>query len=274
VPGPAGDAYRLGGDEFCLITPLAGEDAEELIDRACVALTEQGEGFEVGTSFGAIVIPEEATEASQALRLADERLYAQKHSRRLESDRMMDVLLEALSLREPDLPLHLDTVGSLAVDVGHALALRPDELDELVRAAQLHDLGKLAVPDEILHKKGPLDEGEWAFVRQHPLVGERILRASPAFRNVATIVRSTHERWDGGGYPDGLEGEEIPLAARILSVCDAYTAMTSHRSYRVALSAHEALAELERFAGTQFDPTVVALLASGVRERLRTRETA
>jgi two-component system, cell cycle response regulator len=274
VPGPKGDAYRLGGDEFCLITPVAGEDAEELIDRACVALTEHGEGFEVGTSFGAIVMPEEATDASQALRVADERLYAQKHSRRLESDRMMDALLEALSLREPDLPMHLDTVGSLAVDVGHALELRPDELDELVRAAQLHDLGKLAVPDEILHKKGPLDEGEWAFVRQHPLVGERILRASPAFRNVATIVRSTHERWDGGGYPDGLEGEEIPLAARILSVCDAYTAMTSSRPYRVALSAHEALAELERFAGTQFDPTVVNLLASRVRERLRLRETA
>jgi diguanylate cyclase (GGDEF)-like protein len=274
VPGPGGDAYRLGGDEFCVITPVAGEDAEQLIDRACAALTEQGEGFEVGTSFGAIVIPEEATDPTQALRVADERLYAQKHTRRLESDRMMDALLEALSLREPDLPMHLDTVGSLAVDIGHALGLRPDELEELVRAAQLHDLGKLAVPDEILHKKGPLDEGEWAFVRQHPLVGERILRASPAFRNVATIVRSTHERWDGGGYPDGLEGEEIPLAARILSVCDAYTAMTSSRPYRVALSEHEALRELERFAGTQFDPNVVTLLATRVRERLRTRETA
>jgi len=139
--------------------------------------------------------------------------------------------------------VHLDTVGSLAVDIGHALGLRPDE-------------------------------GEWAFVRQHPLVGERILRASPAFRNVATIVRSTHERWDGGGYPDGLGGDEIPLAARILSVCDAYTAMTSSRPYRVALSEHEALAELERFGGTQFDPNLVALLATRVRERLRARETA
>jgi two-component system, cell cycle response regulator len=274
VPISGGDAYRLGGDEFCLIAPIAGEDTEQLIDRACAALTEHGEGFEVGTSFGAVVIPEEATDASQAFRVADERLYAQKHARRVETDRMMDALLEALSLRQPDLPLHLDSVGSLAVDVGYALGLRPDELDELVRAAQLHDLGKLAVPDEILNKKGPLDEGEWAFVRQHPLVGERILRASPAFRNVATIVRSTHERWDGGGYPDGLAGEEIPLASRILSVCDAFTAMVSHRPYRPALSEHEALAELERFAGTQFDPTVVELLAARVRERLRTRETA
>jgi two-component system, cell cycle response regulator len=274
VPGSAGSAYRLGGDEFCLIVPVDGADAEQVIDRACLALTERGEGFEIGSSFGAVMLPDETTDASHALRLADERLYAQKHARRIETDRMMDALLEALSLREPDLPMHLDSVGSLAVASGLALGLRPDELDELVRAAQLHDLGKLAVPDQILHKKGPLDEGEWAFVRQHPLVGERILRASPAFRNVATIVRSTHERFDGGGYPDGLVGEEIPLASRIISACDAFTAMTSHRPYRVALSEHEALAELEHFAGTQFDPNVVAVLATAVRERLRAGDPA
>jgi two-component system, cell cycle response regulator len=274
VPGRDGMAYRLGGDEFCLIAPVADGDAEGLIDRACAALTESGEGFEVGSSFGAVLLPEEATDASQALRLADERLYAQKHARRIETDRMMDALLEALSLREPDLPLHLDSVGSHAVQIGQALDLRPDELQELVRAAQLHDLGKLAIPDEILHKAEALDEGEWAFVRQHPLVGERILRASPAFRSVATIVRSTHERWDGGGYPDGLEAEEIPLASRILAVCDAFTAMISHRPYRAALSEHEALAELARLAGTQFDPAVVRLLAAAVRERLRAREPA
>ena len=128
----------------------------------------------------------------------------------METDRTMDALLEALSLREPDLPMHLDGVGSLAVETGLKLGLRRDELDELVRAAQLHDLGKLAVPDEILHKAGPLDEREWAFVRQHPLVGERILRASPAFRNVATIVRSTHERWDGAGYPGRLRRTRDP----------------------------------------------------------------
>jgi two-component system, cell cycle response regulator len=274
VPGPDGEAYRLGGDEFCLIVPVADGEAERVIDAACSALTEKGEGFEVGTSFGAVLLPGDATDANHALQVADERLYAQKHARRIETDRMMDALLEALSLREPDLPVHLDSVGSLAVEAGLALALRRDELDELVRAAQLHDLGKLAVPDAILHKKGPLDEGEWAFVRQHPLVGERILRASPAFRNVATIVRSTHERWDGGGYPDGLAKEEIPLASRIIAVCDAFTAMTSHRPYRLALTEHEAIAELERFAGTQFDPTVVSVVVSLVRDRLRAGEPA
>ena len=210
VPGAERGAYRLGGDEFCLVVRVRDGEAEPMIDRACSALSERGEGFEIGSSFGAVLLPDEATDASQALHVADERLYAQKHSRRMETDRTMDALLEALSLREPDLPLHLDSVGSLAVEIARELGLRRDEIDELVRAAQLHDLGKLAVPDEILHKAGPLDEREWAFVRQHPLVGERILRASPAFRNVATIVRSTHERWDGAGYPDGFAGSEIP----------------------------------------------------------------
>ncbi len=245
-----------------------------MIDRACSALSERGEGFEIGSSFGAVLLPEEATDASQALHVADERLYAQKHSRRMETDRTMDALLEALSLREPDLPMHLDSVGSLAVEVARALGLRRDEIDELVRAAQLHDLGKLAVPDEILHKAGPLDEREWAFVRQHPLVGERILRASPAFRNVATIVRSTHERWDGAGYPDSLQGSEIPVSSRIIAACDAFTAMTSVRPYRSALSTEDALAELERFAGTQFDPAVVSALAALVRDGLGAERSA
>ncbi len=268
IPAAVNGAYRLGGDEFCLILPLVESEAEPLIDEACAALSERGVGFEIGSSFGAVLLPEEASDPSNALHVADERLYAQKHARRMETDRTMDALLEALSLREPDLPMHLDYVGSLAVETGLKLGLRRDELDELVRAAQLHDLGKLAVPDEILHKAGPLDEREWAFVRQHPLVGERILRASPAFRNVATIVRSTHERWDGAGYPDGFAGNEIPVASRIISVCDAFTAMTAARPYRAALSTDDALTELERVAGTQFDPAVVSVLAAHVRDGL------
>jgi len=269
-----GDAYRLGGDEFCVVVTLDEAGAEPIIDRASGALSEKGVGFEIGSSFGAVLLPEEATDARLALHVADERLYAQKHSKRMETDRTMDALLEALSLREPDLHLHLDRVGSLAIATGLKLGLRPDELGELERAAQLHDLGKLAVPDEILHKAAPLDEREWAFVRHHPLVGERILRASPVFRNVATIVRSTHERWDGAGYPDGLPGPEIPIASRIISACDAFTAMTSARPYRAALTLEDALTELERVAGKQFDPAVVSVLAAHVRDGLRLERSA
>jgi two-component system, cell cycle response regulator len=266
VPGSDGAVYRLGGDEFCLMTHVAEGEAEELIDRACAALTEHGEGFEIETSFGAIVLPDEATDPAQALQLADERLYAQKYSRRGETERTMAALLEALSVREPSLQEQVAGIGSLATGVGRMLGLRRDELDELERAAQLHDLGKLAVPDEILSKPGPLDEREWAFVRQHTIVGERILRASPALRSVATVVRASHENWDGSGYPDGLAGEDIPLASRIIRACNAYVAMTSRRPYRDAMSLEEALDELERCAGTDFDPTVARVLLARVRD--------
>jgi two-component system, cell cycle response regulator len=266
VPGSDGAAYRLGGDEFCLLAVVAEGEAEPLIDRACAALSEKGEGFEIETSFGAIMLPDEATDASHALQVADERLYAQKYSRRGESDRTMAALLEALSAREPTFQEQLAGVGSLALEVGRMLGLRRDELDELERAAQLHDLGKLAVPDEILSKPGPLDEREWAFVRQHTIVGERILRASPALRSVATVVRATHEDWDGSGYPDGLAGEDIPVASRIIRACNAFVAMTSQRPYRDAMSVEEALDELTRCAGTDFDPAVVRVLVARVRD--------
>jgi two-component system, cell cycle response regulator len=266
VPGKRGTAYRLGGDEFCLVATVGSDDVESLIDRACEALTDVGEGFEIGSSFGAVMLPDEARDSSHVLQTADERLYAQKYSRRGESDRTMAALLEALSIREPDLQAQLADVGALSADVGRMLGLRRDELDELERAARLHDLGKLAVPDEILHKPGPLDEREWAFVRQHTIVAERILRASPALRSVATVVRSSHENWDGSGYPDGIAGEEIPLGARIIRACNAYVAMTSDRPYRVALSRDEAVDELTRLAGTEFDATVVRVLVARVRD--------
>jgi two-component system cell cycle response regulator len=272
VPGASGASYRLGGDEFCLVVPTDESRAELVIDRACEALTERGEAFAVGSSFGAVLLPEEAQDAAWALHVADERLYAQKHARRRDGDETIDALLEALSLRQPDLPVHIDSVASLAFETGTRLGLDP--LDELVRAAQLHDLGKLAVPDEILHKAGPLDDREWAFIRQHTLVGERILRASPALKNVANIVRSTHERFDGAGYPDGLAGDEIPLASRIIASCDAFAAMTSPRPYRKELTEEEALAELERHAGAQFDPDVVTALAATVRARLAAERSA
>ena len=274
VPGAQGAAYRLGGDEFCLVVSVDNGEVEALIDRACEALSEQGEGFRIESSFGAVMLRDEATDSSQALQIADERLYAHKHSRRGESDRTMTALLEALALREPELYEHLEGVGSLAVESGRMLGLRRDELDDLARAAQLHDLGKLAVPDEILQKPGPLDEREWAFIRQHTLVGERILRASPGLRSIATIVRSSHEHWDGNGYPDKLVGEDIPLASRIVSACDAFHAMISNRPYQAARTQEEALNELMRLAGSQFDPDVVRVVVAHVRDLHRTERAA
>jgi HD-GYP domain-containing protein (c-di-GMP phosphodiesterase class II) len=134
----------------------------------------------------------------------------------------------------------------------------------MAHAAELHDVGKMAVPDEILNKPGPLDRVEMGFIRQHTIVGERILAAAPSLSPVARIVRASHERWDGSGYPDGLKGEAIPLAARIVAACDAYYAMTSDRPYQAAVPRVDALAELRRCAGTHFDPAVVEAVCAEV----------
>jgi two-component system cell cycle response regulator len=256
---PYGNAYRLGGDEFCVLVVTGASSAKTIIALAASALSEQGEGFTVRSSHGAVMLPHEARDATLALRIADQRMYAQKEDRRSSATRQArDILLQVLHEREPELGDHLKGVAKLAVGVASRLDLGAEDLDEVVRAAELHDVGKMAIPDEILHKPGPLTEEEWAFVRQHTIIGERILSAAPALLPVAKVVRSSHERFDGSGYPDGLAGEAIPLGSRIVAVCDAFHSMTSSRPYRPAIPAPDALAELQACAGTQFDPRVVA----------------
>jgi HD-GYP domain-containing protein (c-di-GMP phosphodiesterase class II) len=156
----------------------------------------------------------------------------------------------------------LADVADLAEAVGRRLRIPSHELSKIRQAAELHDVGKLAIPEEILSKPGSLTEDEWEFVERHPVIGERILAAAPDFGNAAKIVRASHERWDGTGYPDRLTGLEIPLGARIISVCDAFEAMTTTRPYAAPLASEEAMQELARCAGTQFDPEVVAAFAS------------
>src|SRR5206468_9376636 len=130
-----------------------------------------------------------------------------------------------------------------------------EALEQLALGAELHDIGKLAIPDAILNKPEPLTPDEWAFISRHTVIGERIVSAAPPLEPVGRIIRASHERMDGGGYPDGLLGEEIPLLARVIAVCDAYDAMTSERPYRTAVDAASAVAELRRSAaGGQFDP--------------------
>jgi diguanylate cyclase (GGDEF)-like protein len=260
--GEHGRAYRLGGDEFCVLLRGRFDREGAPVAGALEALSEHGEGFAITASCGLVVIPDAADDPTQAMRLADERMYRDKNSRRVSGRRQArDVLLQVLTEREPDLHEHLRGVARLAVGVGRRMGLDSEQLDILVRGAELHDIGKVAIPEVILHKRGPLDESEWTFVRQHTIIGERILAAAPALAPVARVVRSSHERWDGVGYPDGLEGEEIPLASRIIAVCDAFDAMVSDRPYRGALRPEEAVSELRRCAGSQFDPAVVEAFA-------------
>jgi len=263
APESAGRAYRLGGDEFCVLATMDDAGPGALIERSTAALTAEGEGFSVSCSHGAVLIPREAEDLTEALRVADDRMYANKQRNRPGTDRQsIDVLISVLEERDSALAHHLADVADLAEAVGRRLRVPEPQLAAIRQAAELHDVGKLAIPEEILGKPGPLAEDEWGFVRRHTVIGERILGSAPVLAEAATIVRSTHERWDGMGYPDRLAATDIPLGARIISVCDAFDAMTSNRPYAAALTRDDALRELFRCSGTQFDAEVVEAFAA------------
>jgi putative nucleotidyltransferase with HDIG domain len=152
---------------------------------------------------------------------------------------------------------HAQRLAQLALAVGSQLGMTDHDLEALRYGAILHDIGKIGIPDAVLQKPAPLDAAEWAQMRQHPVIGAGILAPVPQLASAAEIVRHHHERYDGKGYPDGLAGEAIPLGARILTVVDSYSAITDKRVYKAARPASEAVAELRRYAATQFDPQVV-----------------
>jgi two-component system cell cycle response regulator len=258
----AGDAYRLGGDEFCVLLDGDLSRRDDVVVRCERALVERGEGFAVGASCGLVSLPREATTSGSALGLADKRMYADKGSvGRGSHAQVQGVLMRLLGEREPLLHHHLRDVGQLALAIGRQMGLDSEQLDELRRAAELHDVGKLAIPDEILHKPGPLTDGERVFMQQHTIIGERVLDVAPALSAVAKLVRSTHERWDGKGYPDGLAAEQIPVGSRIIAACDAYVAMLTERPHEAARAPADALSELHRHSGGQFAPAVVSAMS-------------
>lgn len=261
-------AYRLGGDEFCLLAECTAAEVDAIIAGANAALSERGEGFAIAASQGSVLLPSEAGSVKEAMQLADRRMYANKVSERTSAgSQSRDVLLTALRERQPQLAERAVDVAELALAVAEELGMEAEQRDETYRAAQLHETGKMAIPDAILNKPGPLEESEWEFVRQHTLIGERIIASAAALVPVARLVRSSGERWDGGGYPDSLRSEQIPLGSRVLAVCDAYAAMVSERPYSVAMRPSRALEELRRSAGSQFDPKVVAAFEQVAAQR-------
>ena len=189
-------------------------------------------------------------------------MYQRKRGGRVPAARQSANVLAAVAEEHaPQLAEHMRSVAELAYATAVEVGVVGAELEALRYAAALHDIGKMAIPNEILEKRGTLAPDEWELIRQHTIVGERILASAPALERSARLVRWSHERIDGEGYPDRLGGNEIPLAARIIAVANAFAAMRSERPYTGARSEPDALAELRRCSGTQFDPVVVASFA-------------
>jgi two-component system, cell cycle response regulator len=265
--GRSGEVFRMGGDEFCVLIPRAGNRGESQLAAMAGALSENGDGFQVGCSYGAIALPGEAESPSEALRIVDRSMYSSKHQGRASARcQARDVLLRAMAESGCGFDAHSAAVAELAGMTARAMGLSAERVLEIRQAGELHDVGMIAIPRAILEKPGELGEAEWTFLRQHPRIGERIIAAAPALEHIAGIVRHSHERWDGAGYPDGLAGDEIPVGARIIAVAEAFDTMTKSQPYREAISEAAAVSELRRHAGTQFDPVAVDSLVAAIRD--------
>jgi response regulator RpfG family c-di-GMP phosphodiesterase/GGDEF domain-containing protein len=256
--GDRGAVYRMRGGEFAILAHGEEEATAPIRQAASAALREAGEGFVVCSAVGEVELPEEAQSVSEALKLVDHRAHAHMQATKgqVEHQPPAEVIDAA---RPPASPFDL---ARLAVAVGHELEVPSGQLDDLAAAVNLRDVGNMAIPSTVLGHADSLTPEEWRFVQLHTLVGERLLATNFEMEEVGRLVRSSHERWDGQGYPDGLKGGEIPLASRIVFVCSAFEDMTSSRPHREALGTDAALEQLDGGAGTQFDPEVVRAFRS------------
>ena len=260
-------AYRTWREGFCVLGLTT--DVDSLLTEATTALREEGEWFSIDSAGGYALVPDEAATLTAALRLADRRML-RRGSAQSVGLLPRDFFTQLLTERDRGISPDPGVVTTLAVATATRLDLRDEDVVCVQLAAELHDVGKVAIPAAILDKPATLDPAEWEFVRHHPLIGERILASAPALSAAAPLVRASHERVDGNGYPYGLAKADIPLAARIVAVADAFDAMVSDRPYREALSPADAVTELRECAGTQFDPDVVDAFATVAEPELVT----
>lgn len=296
---------RWGGEEFVAVLPETDEaDALDVAERLREAIATHtyyvGKEIHLTCSVGVAVFPHHGTARDDLVAAADYAMYQAKrlgrNQCRLAHDPAVSALLDGtgeaggdreemptqtvhalvalVEARDAYTGQHTSEVAALTTRLALALGVTTTVAHTVALAGQLHDIGKVAVPDAALRKPGPLSEAEWRLMRQHPVIGADIVGRVPALRALVPIVRSHHEHWDGNGYPDRLAGDAIPLGARIVAVTDAYGALTSDRPYRRAQPVRDALAELRRCAGTQFDPAVVAAFVPVIEADLATTPLA
>jgi two-component system cell cycle response regulator len=266
-----GKAYRIDDIRLALLLPAADHRLGEIVLAATSSLHNEGHDLLVSRAYGEVAIPDEAADPEIAMRIAGQRLAAHNQRQHRSARRQAHaVLMSVLAYRRPELRDHLRVVAYRAISLSRRLGLSREEIDDVALAAELQDVGLLSVPEAVLEKEGRLTEEEATLIRNRPIAGEAIIGAAPGLAPVALLVRGTAEHFDGGGYPDGLAGDAIPLGSRVIAVAVAYAAMTAHRPYRAADSPEDALAELRRCAGTQFDPDVVEALAADLSEEQAT----
>jgi HD-GYP domain-containing protein (c-di-GMP phosphodiesterase class II) len=250
---------RWGGDEFAVILPNTDDhQANQVINRIHEACKNQKTGYlNISISIGSSTKNDQQQSIRDVIKEAEEKMYRHKllESKSTRSN-IIASLQKSLFERSNETEEHAQRMKDIGLKLGRAVGINENELDELSLLCLLHDIGKIAISDSILTKPGKLSEMEWEEMMRHPEIGYRIAESSKELFHIADYILFHHERWDGGGYPQGLRGEEIPKLSRILAIVDAYDVMTNTRTYKEAISHEEALDEIRRCAGTQFDPGI------------------
>jgi len=257
----AAEIYRIGGDEFSVIMPYATvKKANDLIEELKEDLARiYLKGMSISISYGIAVKDSDRVDILETIRIAENNMYKHKlFEIASHRNKSIQTILNTLREKNPREEEHSERVSTLCKTIGHLIGMNNDEIRQLEMVSNLHDIGKIGIDEAILNKPGKLTEEEWVEIKRHPEIGYRILSSSPDYSDVANDILAHHERYDGKGYPRGIQGEDIPIKARIISIADAYDAMISDRPYRKAMSISEAMKEIERNAGTQFDPRIAA----------------
>lgn len=258
---------RIGGDEFVMLCPNTDQETMHAIKDALQAVisTQRIEELEYSLAIGYEIKETKHRETRDVLKEAENHMYKNKvlYGSSTRNQAVMTIL-QTLTTKFTEERVHSERVSRYCRRIGEVMQLREEELIELELAGKLHDIGKISIPDYILNKPGPLTDEEWVIMKEHTINGYQILRAADRYSNLAEYAMSHHERIDGTGYPNGLKGKAIPLYARIISVADAYEAMTSDRCYRKGMLPNQAKAELKKHAGTQFDPDIVKIFVNEV----------